>query len=54
MIVPLDLLAHGGVVGAAIELGLVAAIGLAFLVAAWRERRRPPGERRQAGLRDDD
>ncbi len=48
------LLAHGGVVGAAIELSLVVAVGLAFLFAAWRERRKPPAERRQAALRDDD
>lgn len=47
------LLAHGGAVGVAIELSLVLLVGGLFLVAAWRERRRPPGERQPAALRDE-
>ena len=51
---PFDLLAHGGVAGAVVELSLVVLVGVVFLVAALRERRKPPEDRRQAALRDDD
>ena len=54
MTAPVDLLAHGGVAGAVIELSLVVGAGAFFLAAAWLERRKPPEERRQAALRDDD